>query len=148
MEKIVKDYEKDFYAWLMKNAELIRQGKFSEVDTENVAEELEAMGRSEKQELMNRLTLLLVYLLKWQFQPVRRSKSGKNTIITQRLDIQELLNESPSLRQELEQGIEIAYQKAKLKAEDETGIDLRHFPIKCPFSFEQILDDNFFPEQE
>jgi hypothetical protein len=148
MEKIVNDYEKDFYAWLMKNAELIRQGKFSEVDTENVAEELEAMGRSEKRELMNRLTLLLVHLLKWQFQPVKRSKSWKNTIITQRMDIQELLSESPSLRHELKQGIEIAYQKAKLKAEDKTGIDLRHFPINCPFSFEQILDDNFFPEQE
>ena len=76
-KKIVNDYEKDFYTWLMKNAELIHQGKFSEVDTENVAKELEAMGRSEKRALRNRLTLLLVHLLKWQFQPVKRSKSWK-----------------------------------------------------------------------
>lgn len=148
MEKITTEYEKDFYAWLMKNAELIRQGKFSEVDTENVAEELESMGRREKRELMNRLIILLAHLLKWQFQPGRRSKSWRNTIVNQRMDIRELLEESPSLYYELEQKMEKAYEKAKLRVEEETGMDRKHFPGSCPFSFEQVLDDNFFPEQE
>ncbi|MBI1923260.1 DUF29 domain-containing protein [Candidatus Poribacteria bacterium] len=146
MEKIA--YETDFYAWLMYNAELIRKGKFSEVDTENVAEELESMGKSEKRELINRLAVLLAHLLKWDFQPPKRTRSWKNTIIMQRIDIHELLKDSPSLRYEIEEKIEIAYEKAKLSAEDETGIDKKHFPESCPLSFEQILDDNFFPEHD
>jgi hypothetical protein len=146
MEKMT--YEKDFYGWLMHTAELIRKGKFSEVDAENVAEELETMGRSEKRELINRLAVLLAHLLKWQFQSPKRSKSWKNTIMMQRMDIRELLGDSPSLRYEIEQKIDVAYEKAKLKAEDETGIDRKYLPESCPFSLEQIFDDNFFPEQD
>jgi hypothetical protein len=146
MENIT--YEKDFYAWLRHNAELIRKGKFSEVDTENVAEELESMSRSEKRELINRFTVLLTHLLKWQFQPPKRTRSWQNTMMMQRIDIRELLEDSPSLRYEIEPKIEIAYEKAKLSAEDETGIDQKHFPGSCPFLLEQILDDNFFPEHE
>jgi hypothetical protein len=143
----ITEYEKDFYAWLIKNAQLIRNKQFSEIDAEQIAEELEAMGRSEKRELLNRLTILLAHLLKWQFQSVRRSRSWSNTILTQRIDIHELLQDSPSLRSQLESKIEIAYEKAKLMAEDETGIDKKIFPSPCPFSLEQILDNTFFPEE-
>jgi hypothetical protein len=95
-----------------------------------------------------RLTVLLVHLLKWQFQPARRSKSWRNTLTVQRSDVLDLLEDSPSLRYELEQHIEKAYEKAKLIAEDETGIEKAHFPQRCPYSFEQIVDQEFFPEQE
>ena len=141
----ITEYEKDFYAWLIKNAQLIRNQQFSEIDAEQIAEELESIGRSEKRELLNRLTVLLAHLLKWQFQSVRRSRSWNNTILIQRIDIQELLQDSPSLRSELEFKLEIAYEKAKLMAEDETGIDKKIFPLSCPFSIEQILNNNFFP---
>ena len=139
------EYEKDFYAWLMDNAKLLREKKFTEIDIEHIAEELESMGKSEKRELINRLTVLLAHLLKWQFQAVKRSRSWKNTILTQRIDINELLEDSPSLRHEIIQKLELAYEKAKLNAEDETGIDKIHFPEKCPFSFEEILERDFFP---
>jgi hypothetical protein len=147
MEKtLVHEYEEDFYAWLMKNADLIRKGRFSEVDAENVAEELESMGRSEKRELMSRLTVLLTHLLKWRFQSAKRSRSWRNTLIIQRDELVDLLEESPSLRSELDLKIEKAYEKAKFVTEDETGIDSTQFPPNCPFSFEQIIDTHFFPE--
>ncbi len=95
------EYEKDFYSWLMINAEWLREGKFTKIDAENIAEELEAMGRSEKRELTSRLTVLLTHLLKWKYQAVRRSRSWKNTLFTQRMDINELLEDSPSLRHEI-----------------------------------------------
>ena len=145
---LVQEYEQDFYAWLMKNAALIRQKRFVEIDAENVAEELECMGRSEKRELLSRLAVLLVHLLKWQFQPVKRSKSWRNTLFTQREDLDELFEESPSLRYEFSQKIEKVYKKAKFAAEDETGIDSAQFPPECPFSFEQILEKDFFPEEK
>ncbi|QTA86217.1 DUF29 [Desulfonema magnum] len=75
------EYEKDFYFWLMKNASLLREKKFSEIDAEHIAEELEAMGRSEKRELVSRLTVLLAHLLKWRFQAVKRSRSWKNLVV-------------------------------------------------------------------
>ena len=102
--EVIANYNKDFYAWLMKNASLLRQHKFSEVDIEHIAEELESMGKSEKRELTSRLTVLLAYLLKWKFQPALRSGSWKNTMLTQRIDILELLENSPSLKYELRAG--------------------------------------------
>ena len=142
------EYERDFYSWLMRNAGLLREGRFTEIDVENVAEELEAMGRREKREIVSRLTVLLVHLLKWKYQAVRRSRSWENTILTQRMDIKELLEDSPSLHYEIEKRIKRAYKKARLKAEDETGIDKKYFPKSCPFSPEQILEKAFFPEEE
>jgi hypothetical protein len=146
--EVTADYNKDFYAWLMKNAGLLRQHKFNEVDIEHVAEELESMGKSEKRELTSRLTVLLAHLLKWKFQPALRSRSWKNTILTQRIDILELLEDSPSLKYELEERTVIAYEKAKLSAEDETGIDKNNFPETCPFTFEELLKKDFLPEDQ
>ena len=142
------NYNKDFYAWLIKNAELLRKRQFAEIDSEHIAEELEAMSKSEKRELLSRLTVLLAHLLKWQFQPTRRSRSWKNTILTQRIDIKELLEDSPSLEYDLQDKFEVAYEKARLSAEDETGIDKKHFPAECPFTFAQMLNKDFFPESE
>jgi hypothetical protein len=146
--EVIADYNKDFYAWLMKNADLLRQHKFNEVDIEHVAEELESMGKSEKRELTSRLTVLLAHLLKWKCQPALRSRSWKNTILTQRIDILELLEDSPSLKYELEERAVIAYEKAKLSAEDETGIDKNNFPETCPFTFEELLRKDFLPEDQ
>jgi hypothetical protein len=91
----------DFYAWAMRNAELLRQGRFSEIDAEHIAEELEDMGASAKCELLNRLRVLLAHLLKWQYQPDWRSKGWKYTIKEQRRRIDRLLQENPSLRHKL-----------------------------------------------
>ena len=105
------------------------------------------MGKSEKRALLSRFTVLLAHLLKWQFQPAKRLRSWKNTILTQRIDIHELLEESPSLRHDLAEKLGTAYEKAKLSAEIETGIEARHFPVACPFTLGQLLDNDFFPEE-
>jgi hypothetical protein len=140
------EYEKDFYAWTSHNAELLRKGKFSQLDIKNVAEEIESMGKRDKRELLSRLALLIAHLLKWQFQSARRSKSWLLAIKNQRLEIIDLLKESPSLKHEIELQFHHAYEKAILFASEETGIDENEFPDHCPFTLEQCLDNRFFPE--
>lgn len=139
-------YETDFYNWLSENARLLRSGRLSEIDVLNIAEELESMGKSERRALLSRLTVLLAHLLKWQYQPTRQSRSWRNTILVQRLDINELLQDSPSLTHAIDDRIQAAYQKACLLAEEETGIDKQNFPQSCPYSLEQMLDEAFFPD--
>ncbi len=143
---IAVEYNKDFHSWLLQNAALLREGRFAEADTEHIAEELEAMGKKEQRELISRLAVLLAHLLKWTFQSVRRTRSWTNTIAAQRLDLLDLLEDSPSLRHEMEKKIAKAYERSRLMAENETGIDKNAFPAECPLSLEQILDKDFYPD--
>ncbi len=148
MDNLVKNtYDQDFYAWTMKSADLIRHGRWEEIDQENMIEELEYMGKREKRELISRLAVLMAHLLKWQFEPERRSNSWKYTIETQREDILDLLEDSPSLRYEIDKKLAKAYLKAVRIAARETGIRKSVFPEAPPFSFEKTVDDTFFPEQ-
>lgn len=140
-------YEKDFYAWARKNSELLRQGKMMEIDVENIAEELESMGRSEKRQLVNRLAVLLAHLLKWTFQPGFRSKSWKYTIKAQRRKVMALLRDSPSLKYDLEQKFKESYDDAVLIAAKEIGMEEEDFPKTCPFTYEQAMDNDFWPDQ-
>ncbi|KJR41413.1 protein of unknown function DUF29 [Candidatus Magnetoovum chiemensis] len=140
-------YETDFYAWSLKTAELIRQGKFAELDIENIAEEIESLGRNNKRELKSRLSVLIMHLLKWQYQSVMRSNSWISTIATQRREIRDLLKDNPSLKYGKEIVIEDALIDAKIQFEKETGIPKRTLPETCPYTWEQINDDDFMPEQ-
>jgi hypothetical protein len=140
-----KMYDQDFYAWAITNAELLRQGRFSEIDIEHVAEELESMGKSERRALISRLAVLLVRLLKWKFQPGLRGASWEITILKQRDSLEDLLQESPSLRHELDKTIAKAYDRARRYAAKETGLPLATFPDPCPFATEQVLDSEFWP---
>lgn len=142
------EYNTDFYSWLMQNAALLREGRFAEADAEHIAEELEAMGKKEQRELISRLAVLLAHLLQWTFQSVRRTRSWTNTIAAQRMELLDLLEDSPSLRHEMEEKIAKAYERSRLMAENETGIDKNVFPTECPFSLAQILDKEFYPESE
>jgi hypothetical protein len=137
-------YDADFYAWAMANAKLLRAGKVLDADLANIAEELESMGRSEKRELNSRLTVLLAHLLKWRYQPKRRSRGWAATIVEQRLQTADLLTDSPSLRRELPENFARAYANAVKVAEKETGLDL---PEQCPFTLEDALDEQFWPEK-
>ncbi len=143
----MNNYHEDFYAWAMENAKNIREGNLSEIDRENIAEELESMGRSEKRELINRLAVLIAHLLKWLVQPSRRSNSWRYTIEEQRKKVIEVLEENPSLRHEIESRIDKAYSSSILIAAKETGMDKICFPQHCPFSLQEIMDDNFLPEK-
>lgn len=142
------NYEQDFYSWLMYNAQMLKERRFADADIDNIVEELEGMSRSEKRELNNRLAVLLAHLLKWQFQPARRSKSWKYTIEEQRKKLLNLLKESPSLRYGLDIKSDEAYEDAVIKAAKETHIDKSAFPLTCPYISEQILDKNFYPDSD
>jgi hypothetical protein len=139
-------YEKDFYEWAMENSKLMRLGRLSEIDVENIAEELESMGKSEKRAFINRLALLLAHLLKWQFQPGLRSKSWRYSIKEQRTGLLDLLEDSPSLSHDIETKVKKSYSKALIIVAKQTGLDEDIFPRSCPYSFAQAVDDNFWPE--
>ena len=148
MNRLNAIYQKDFYSWLMQNAELIQRGRLSEIDTDNIAEELESMGRSEKRELLSRLIVLIAHLLKWTYQAEKRTYSWECTIEEQRHQVIDVLEDSPSLKNQLEERLTSAYQRAVVMAAKETGIKKKHFPANCPFSLIQVMDKDFYPEAQ
>lgn len=139
-------YETDFYAWTERQAQLLRSEEFGEVDWHNLIEEIETLGRSEKQEIKNRLIVLMMHLLKWQYQPNRRPRSWRMTIAIQRVDLADLLADNPSLRTRFAEFISAAYPSALKKAVIETGLRKAIFPADCPYTAEQIMDESFWPE--
>lgn len=139
-------HREDFYNWAMQNAELLRQGRLGEIDSERIAEELEDMGASKERELESRLGVLLAHLLKWVYQPERRGNSWQLTIEEQRRRIERLLRKNPSLKSKLPENFLDAYGDARLIAARETGIPKIRFPETCPFSLEETLTDAYWPE--
>lgn len=139
-------HEKDFHAWTIEQANLLKTGKLSEIDLDNLIEEIESMGASERNQLQNRLKVLIGHLLKWQFQPAYRSRSWNATIEEQRLSVIGLLEDNPSLTRILEERIAKAYPQGVLLAVKETSIDKKTFPASCPYSTEELLDRNYYPE--
>ncbi|WP_306119699.1 MULTISPECIES: DUF29 domain-containing protein [unclassified Roseitalea] len=139
-------YEADYYGWTMDQAAAVRAGRFDLVDRENLAEEIESLGKSEKREIESRLMLVLLHLLKWQFQPDKRKGGWEASIRVQRNDLNEVLSENPSLKDYPVQRLAMAYAKARLAAERETGIAYEAFPEACPYSVAQVLDERFFPD--
>lgn len=135
-------YERDLYAWAMRNAALLRAGCLEEIDHMNLAEELESMGRSERRALGSRLAVLLMHFLKWCYQPERRDRSWRATIRQQQRQVARLLMDNPSLRPELPTLMADAYIDAVLMAIAETNLDVATFPVTCPFDLEQIMSES------
>jgi hypothetical protein len=140
-------YDRDFFAWANEQARLLRAGRLSDADIEHIAEEIESMGRAEKRELVNRLIVLLQHLLKWQFQPSRRGSSWEATILVQRHALERHLEDNPSLKNALTLAIEQAYRDAVLGAAGETDLPRKTFPVSCPWTFDQIMNEDFWPER-
>jgi uncharacterized protein DUF29 len=139
-------YERDFYAWTNEQAALLRAGKLDQADIENIAEEIESMGRSEKRELVNRLAVLLLHLLKWRYQPEWRSNSWRASVEEQRIRLHRHLRDNPSLKAQLNTSMEDAYRLARVAAVRETGLARSTFPPTLPFTFEQATADEFWPD--
>jgi len=141
-------YETDFYAWLQQQARALRTRNFAHLDWDNLVEEIEDMGKNHQRALQSRLEVLLMHLLKWQFQPERQSRSWSFTIKEQRLRIATLIQKNPSLRAKIPEAIEEAYGYALFAAAEETGLDRAVFPTECPWTFEHIMDEQFWPTAE
>jgi hypothetical protein len=125
----------------------LRAGEFAAIDVENIAEEIESIGRSDRREIKCRLFVLLAHLLNWQRQPEMRSTSWAGTIREQRRKIEDLLDESPSLRPAVPEIAPLAYAEAREDAAEETGLPQGAFPEACPFTAEQTLSREFLPER-
>ena len=139
-------YEQDFYEWAIANAALIREGRIAELDLENLAEEIETLGRSERHQLDSRLTVLLTHLLKRELQPHKRdNRSWLTSIVNQRIRIGRVLRDSPSLRGFIPEAVEDAYPEAIRIARTETGDMNTPLPDACPWTAEQLLDPDFLP---
>jgi hypothetical protein len=141
-------YDRDFYAWANEQSALLRDGRFSEADMAHIAEEIESMGKTEKRELVSRLTVLLLHLLKWRFQPSHRGNSWRNTIRIQRREVAAHMDDNPSLKALLSRAIDQAYGTAAIEAETETGLSESTFPTNCPWSFDQMMDPEFWPADD
>ena len=137
-------YEEDFYGWTQQQAQWLKDREAGQIDWLNLAESIEDMGRSEKRQLESRLEVLIMHLLKWEFQPNFRSRSWQLTIKEQRLRLEELLSENPSLRPKVPDILASIYALAVISAEKETG--LSDFPETCPYELADILSSSFLPE--
>jgi Domain of unknown function DUF29 len=139
-------YERDFFEWTQTTAALIRAGKWQAIDPESVAEEIESLGKRDRRELGGRLQVLVMHLLKWRYQPSERSGSWRGTIEDQRTEILDLLDDSPSLRRQVPAILAQRYPRARAKAGGETGLPVESLPSTCPWTAEQVLAVDFWPE--
>ncbi|WP_404789560.1 DUF29 domain-containing protein [Altericista sp. CCNU0014] len=136
-------YETDFYAWTLEQSKLLREGNFKRLDLVNLVEEIESLGKQQRQELRNRLGVLIGHLLKWNYQPERRSKSWRATIREQRREILQLLKENPSLKPYLGETIAHAHESGLDLVVKETPLDYGDLPENCPYTSEQLFDPDF-----
>jgi hypothetical protein len=138
-------YETDFYAWTRDQANLLKMRCFSELDFANLIEEVEEMARCDKNSLASYIKILLLHLLKWQYQPEKRSPSWIDSIEYCRDDIIDLLHDSPSYLRFIPDMMAVSYPRAVRKAARETLLPKNSFPVDCPWTFEQIMDEDFLP---
>ncbi|MEA1050033.1 DUF29 domain-containing protein [Lamprobacter modestohalophilus] len=148
-------YDTDYSQWAQRNAELLRTRRFEELDITHLLEELSDMSKSDRRELHSRLLVLLAHLLKWEFQYHTlaerwrefKGDSWRATIVEQREQLADLFSQSPGLKAVIEDSIATAYPAAVRLAHKETRLPRKTFPESCPYSREQIFDDDFYPER-
>jgi hypothetical protein len=138
-------YERDFYSWALEQAALLRERRFAEMDLENLAEEIDGLARGEARELRSRYATLLMHLLKWEFQPQRRSHSWAGTIRRERGEIADHLTENPGLRPREDELFAKAYKAARADAAIEANLPMSRFPATCPYTRDQAMDEAFWP---
>jgi hypothetical protein len=136
-------YDHDFYSWSLDQARLIREGHWETVDRDNVAEEIESLGREQFNKLESAFRVLMLHILKWDHQPAHRSRSWVLSIKAQRLEIEDVLADNPGLKPRIGEAIARGYRKARIEAARETGLDESKFPESCPYSFDDLVSRDF-----
>lgn len=141
-------YDQDFYAWTQAQAAFLREGAWRELDMPNLAEEIDSLGKSDRRAIRSHLKILVLHLLKWQYQPSMRQSghSWRSSITNARDEIAVLLEDSPSLRRHVAALLTQGYPSARDTVSDETHLPLATFPIACPWTVEQVLDTAFWPD--
>ncbi len=139
-------YDRDYYLWLSHTAQLIKEGKFAEVDATNLIEEIEDMGRSEQRRVESNLVIVLLHLLKYKYQPEKRTNSWKSSIREHRRRLRDDFKASPSLKRYMTEVFDECYQDVREQAADETGLPLNTFPNLSPFTPTEVLDPDYLPQ--
>lgn len=139
-------YESDYLRWIETTAQKLKSQDFKNIDWENLIEEIESMGRSERRSFESNLIIVLLHLLKWQYQPELRSNSWRGSIVEHRRRIRKAIEDSPSLKPYLEEIFPVSYLEAVEQASAETGLSLETFPQSCPYTSSQVLESGFLPE--
>ncbi|MHC5935688.1 DUF29 domain-containing protein [Nostoc sp.] len=139
-------YEADYLQWIETTVEKLQSQDYANVDWENLIEEIADMGRSERRSLKSNLIVILVHLLKWQFQPEKRSGSWEGSIIEHRRRVKEALDDSLSLKSDLESIFGECYAQAVKQAKAETGLSVESFPLVCPYQLPEVTNDEFLPQ--
>lgn len=139
-------YDEDFHRWSNRQAELLREGRFAELDMPNLIEEIEDMGSEKRRALQSSYRVLIMHLLKWRHQPDRRSRAWRLTITRERGEIEDLEEENPSLAHKAHELAAKAYKRAIREAVSETGLPIATLPAECPFTLAQLRDDAFLPD--
>jgi Domain of unknown function DUF29 len=137
-------YDSDVFEWTKEQADALRRRAANELDWDNLAEEIESLGRGDRRQIKSRLEILILHLLKWKYQPEWRCGSWRGLILGVRHRLEDLLEESPTLRRLPAECLPKAYARARRKALAETG--LYRLPEACPWTIEQILTEDFLPE--
>jgi hypothetical protein len=140
-----KTYLVDFNSWIDRTVRLLQQRRWHEVDVEHLIEEVENLGKSERRGIASQLIRLLLHLLKWQYQPQRRSDSWLDSITDARTQIDLAIEDSPSLKNYPLEQLKDSYQRARRQASQQTSIEMSVFPEECPYLVAQILDENWLP---
>jgi hypothetical protein len=139
-------YEQDFYLWTQEQVALLREGKWHELDREHLIEEIEDLGRSARKELRSYLEGLVLHLLKWRYQPDYQTRGWRDSIEENRACVPEGLQENPSLRPQLPILLQECYPRARRKAARQTRLPLTTFPETCPWTVEQVIATDFWPD--
>ena len=136
-------YDRDFYSWLMEQARHVRERRWTALDRDNLAEEIESLGREQFNKLESALRVLMLHMLKWDHQQAKRSRSWAISIRQQRLELDDVLADNPGLRPRIGEAIERAYRKARLQAAKETGLVEKRFPATCAYTWKDIESRTF-----
>lgn len=139
----VADHEQDFYSWLMEQARLVRDGRWDDVDRQNLAKAIESLGQEQFNKLESALRVLLMHLLKWDHPAIRRSRGRSQSIQSQRLEINAVLARNPGLKPRIAEAFTRAYRRARADAAQETALDENSFPAKCPYDWDEIAAREF-----
>lgn len=142
-EPVRAEYERDFYSWLMEQARHLRERRFDALDRDNLAEEIESLGREQFNKLVSALRIAMLHMLKWDHQSALRSRSWVLSIEEQRLEIADVLADNPGLKPRIAEAIARAYRRGRIEAAKETGLDEAEFPAECPYSFDDITSRAF-----
>jgi hypothetical protein len=143
---VSESYLADFNSWVAQTTRLLRERRWHEIDVTHLIEEVEDLGKGERRGIASQLTRLLLHLLKWQYQPQRRSDSWLDSITDARTQIELAMEDSPSLRSYPAERLEESYHRARRQAAKQTSMEISVFPEVCPYSLELVLAEDWLPE--